>query len=71
MPKLLSFSAIQTVTFRILVDFYVFCFSKRKICVSESKKGGLTRMMRAPDSLSLKELVMLPRTVTRVTQFDF
>lgn len=49
----------------------MFCFSKRKICVSESKKGGLTRMMRAPDSLSLKELVMLPRTVTRVTQFDF
>lgn len=74
MPKLLSFSAIQAVTFRILVNFHVFCFFIRKVCVSESKKNKqtknkkqnreVTRMMKAVEAILSEELIMLPVTVT-------
>lgn len=55
MPKLLSFSAIQAVTFRI-GELNTFYFLKRKVCVSESKKKKkVTRMMRALEAVLSKD----------------
>jgi len=41
MPKLLSFSALQTVTFRILVNFYTFIASlkERHVYIRAEKEG--------------------------------
>lgn len=63
MPKLLSFSALQTVTFRILVNFYTFIASLKERHVYVRAERRVSRRIRALGAVVSEELVLLPVTV--------